>query len=68
MAYSARVQMATTPPDNGGRRIGIDRRQFSYSRYIPERRDGADRRSPMADRRVAGDRRIGVDRRKAFHF
>lgn len=36
--------------DNGGRRLGIDRRQFSYSVHIPERRLG-------------GDRRCGADRR-----
>lgn len=37
--------------DNGGRRSGVDRRQFSYTSYIPERRRG-------------GDRRKGEDRRK----
>jgi hypothetical protein len=26
------------------RRIGVDRRQFSYSAYIPERRSGGPRR------------------------
>ena len=36
--------------DNGGRRTENDRRQFSYSMYIPERRNRADRRSD-------GDRR-----------
>ena len=30
--------------DNGGRRLGIERREFAYSHYYPERRDGADRR------------------------
>ncbi len=30
--------------DNGGRRLGIERRQFDYSFYFPERRDGCDRR------------------------
>ena len=30
--------------DNGGRRIGFDRRSFSYSLYIPERRSFEDRR------------------------
>jgi hypothetical protein len=37
--------------DNGGRRSGLDRRQFSYSGYLPERRSGK-------------DRRYGPDRRK----
>ncbi|MBU4316290.1 MAG: hypothetical protein KKF30_03335 [Proteobacteria bacterium] len=37
--------------DNGGRRIGIDRRQFSYFTHIPERRTGEDRRT-CEDRRT----------------
>ena len=32
-------------PDNGCRRIGIERRQFSYTAHIPERRSGKTRRS-----------------------
>jgi len=31
--------------DNGGRRSGGDRRNYSYSLHIPERRSGSDRRS-----------------------
>lgn len=42
--------------DNGGRRSGIDRREFSYSGYIPERR-------VIAERRSDSDRRSGLDRR-----
>jgi hypothetical protein len=38
--------------DRGGRRLGIDRRQFTYSHYTPERRGGSDRRS-VPERRVA---------------
>ncbi len=38
--------------DNGGRRSGGDRRNYSYTLHIPERRSGKDRRS-------------GEDRRKA---
>ena len=34
----------TTLKDSGGRRIGVDRRSFSYSLYIPERRSHYDRR------------------------
>ena len=30
--------------DNGNRRFGIDRREFSYTAYLPERRSGKDRR------------------------
>ena len=37
--------------DNGGRRTGLERRQYTYSGYIPERR-------------VLKDRRNGSDRRK----
>jgi hypothetical protein len=38
--------------DNGGRRSGGDRRNYSYTLHIPERRSGQDRRS-------------GEDRRKS---
>jgi hypothetical protein len=38
-------------PDNGDRRLDIDRRQFSYDFHIPERRSGKDRRSEL-DRRL----------------
>jgi hypothetical protein len=31
--------------DNGDRRFGMDRREFSYTAYLPERRSGKDRRS-----------------------
>ena len=37
--------------DNGGRRLGIERRQFSYSHYYPERRIGDERRS-LPERRI----------------
>jgi hypothetical protein len=36
--------------DNGGRRSGIERRNFSYAIHVPELRSGT-------------DRRIGIDRR-----
>jgi hypothetical protein len=36
--------------DNGGRRSGADRRKFSYTYCIPERRNGQDRRN-RSDRR-----------------
>jgi len=39
--------------DNGGRRSGIDRRNFCYTVYIPERR--------VADRRSGLDRRYDQD-------
>ena len=36
--------------DNGGRRLGIERRQFSYDFHIPERRSGKERRSKFDGR------------------
>ncbi len=48
--------------DNGGRRSGIDRRRFSYSDHIPERRSEGDRRQ-MSDRRTCKERRSVADRR-----
>jgi hypothetical protein len=39
--------------DNGGRRLSIDRRQYSYLAHLPERRSGKDRRS-------GSDRRCGI--------
>jgi hypothetical protein len=38
-----RVQ--TSVPQNGDKRLGIERRRFSYDVHIPERRSGQDRRS-----------------------
>ena len=37
--------------DNGGERLGLDRRQFSYDKHIPGRRSGKDRRNGL-DRRL----------------
>ena len=54
---------SVTLRDNGGRRSGIDLRQFSYTGHIPERRSGEDRRKGN-DRRNSADRRTGEDRRK----
>ncbi len=34
----------TPSSDKKNRRIGIDRRHFSYTHHLPERRDGKDRR------------------------
>jgi hypothetical protein len=33
--------------DKGGQRTGIERRKFSYSLYIPERRTGQERRKEL---------------------
>jgi len=43
--------MRNVLPDNGGRRSGVDRRQFYYTQHIPERRSGKERRSGF-DRRL----------------
>ena len=48
--------------DDGGRRLGSDRRQFSYTLHIPERRTLPDRRF-VPVRRNGLDRRGGVERR-----
>ena len=45
------LAMKPTLLDNGGRRLGVDRRQFSYFMHIPERRSGKERRSGL-DRRL----------------
>ena len=37
--------------DNGGVRSGLDRRQFSYDKHIPERRSAKNRRNGL-DRRL----------------
>jgi hypothetical protein len=38
--------------DKGGRRIGFDRRTFSYSLHIPERRSHSDRRKGVIRRKT----------------
>lgn len=53
--------------DNGGRRSGIERRLFSYTIHIPERRSGKERRSGV-DRRIERVLKlpIEIERRAAF--
>jgi|WetSurMetagenome_2_1015567.scaffolds.fasta_scaffold1191073_2 hypothetical protein len=46
--------------ENSGRRPGIDRRYFSYSNHIPERRHIVDRRS-YVERRSVEDRKFSCD-------
>ena len=48
--------------DNGGRRIGVDSREFSYTDHIPDRRTDIERRSGIC-RRSGQDRRSGKGRR-----
>ena len=44
------MKMELKMADNGGTRLGIDRRKFYYTAYIPEKRSGMDRRK-VFDRR-----------------
>ncbi len=44
--------------DNGGRRLGVDRRQYSYTTHVPERRRGKDRRNGKDRRSEYGRRNI----------
>jgi len=37
------------PTDDEKRRARVDRRQYSYTHYIPERRSGRDRREDISD-------------------
>lgn len=55
---------AFTPHDNGGRRSWIERRRFSYSSHIPERRSGIDRRFGVE----AKDTVIFIERRGSLTF
>ena len=48
--------------DNGGRRLGFESREFSYTNHFPNRRTQEDRRSGI-DRRCGLERRQGTDRR-----
>jgi hypothetical protein len=41
-----------TSTDKGGRRSGGDRRTYSYTLHVPERRSGADRRDGKDRRRI----------------
>jgi hypothetical protein len=43
--------MASFIKNNGDKRLGLDRRQYSYDKHIPERRSGQDRRCKL-DRRL----------------
>jgi len=54
--------MAIALIDNGGRRLGVDRRQFSYTDHIPDKRLGDDRRTEL-DKRSGLHRRDEIGRR-----
>jgi hypothetical protein len=42
-----KMKMALKMADNGGTRLGIDRRKFEYTAYAPERRSGKNRREGL---------------------
>ncbi|MCU0561798.1 MAG: hypothetical protein MUD16_16615 [Desulfobacterales bacterium] len=43
---SKKIEATILPEDDhGGRRCGLDRRKFSYTEHVPERRSGSDRRT-----------------------
>ena len=44
--------------DNGGRRTGGDRRNYSYTLHIPERRKGKDRRTSDDRRKLPRTRSL----------
>jgi len=46
--------------DNGGRRCGGDRRNYSYTLHIPERRNGPDRRSGTDRRKVPRAKEVSL--------
>ena len=50
-AELANEVIASLIRDNGSVRSGLERRQFSYDKHIPERRSGKDRRNGL-DRRL----------------
>jgi hypothetical protein len=60
------MKMELKIADNGGTRLGIDRRKFHYTTYIPEKRSGVDRRKGF-DRRSLTARGIGADRRNSLN-
>ena len=51
--------------DNGGRRTGIKRREFSYTNHLPNERSEKDRRSGV-ERRSGLERRKNKDRRNGM--
>jgi hypothetical protein len=60
------MKMELKMVDNGGTRIGLDRRKFEYTAYIPEKRSGMDRRNEF-DRRSLVALRIGAERRNSLN-
>ena len=59
------MKMELKIADNGGNRIGIDRRKFHYTTHAPEKRSGIDRRKGF-DRRNLMARKRQSERRMVF--
>jgi hypothetical protein len=59
--------MAVIIFDNGGRRLGFERRQFSYLIHIPERRSGRDRRR-RRDRRHEPGTELDKEKERRWIF
>ena len=53
--------------DNDESRTGLERRQFSYTAYIPERRSGEDRRKGLERRNAKNRLRKSDSRGKQTH-
>jgi len=47
----------TQSKDSQNRRTGIDRRQFSYTHHLPERRAGKDRRRDDDNHKASGGKK-----------
>ncbi len=54
--------------DNGGRRSGVDRRQYIYTSHLPERRSEEDRRCGLDRRSYQNHRGRNGDERRAVYF
>ncbi len=62
---------SSSPEGEEDRRLGIDRRRFSYNAHIPERRSGAERRFSTENRngngfRMSPKQRSDMERRATF--
>jgi hypothetical protein len=58
--HTDKLRDQTSVPQNGDKRLGIERRRFSYDVHIPERRSGQDRRSEGIHRDSAAERYIEI--------
>ncbi len=62
---------SASPEGDGDRRLGIDRRRFSYNAHIPERRSGGERRFGAENGngnglRMSPKQRSNMERRATF--